>query len=354
MALHRPEEAPELPDDEGGPGELLERDRDKTPRTAGVRPFRAGLRRLRRNKTALAFGGLFLLIVVLCLLAPVYAHDVAHTGPNAEHINEVLHYGGHAHDVLSLTGNPIGPTWHGKFLLGADPSGRDLAVRLLYGGRTSLEIGAIAAAVTIVFATIIGLVAGYYRGWVDMIISRVLDIIWAFPALLLGVALGVSLALGGITVGPLHIAGASIYVPAFVVGIVYIPYVARPVRGEVLLLREREFVDAARSLGFGSWRIMFGEILPNLTNILTVFVALQLAQSVILAALLSFLGAGVQPPNASWGTLLAEGTKYFPPADAYLVLAPGIMLVLACLAINIFGDGLRRAFDPQAELPVGR
>jgi peptide/nickel transport system permease protein len=296
---------------------------------------------------------LFLLVVILCLLAPVYSHDIARTGPNDQHVTEVLHFGGKSHYVVGLTGIPIGPTWHSRFFLGADPNGRDLAVRLLYGGRTSLVIGGVATVITIVFATILGLVSGYFRGLTDGIISRVLDIIWAFPALLLAIALGVSLALGGISIGPIHLHGNSIFLPAFIIGFVYIPYVARPIRGEVLVLREREFVDAARVLGFGNLRIMFGEILPNLTSTLVVFVALQLAQSIILEAALSFLGAGVLPPNASWGTLLASGSDLFEAAP-HLTLAPAIMLVIAVLGVNIFGDGLRDALDPRARIRVAR
>jgi peptide/nickel transport system permease protein len=319
--------------------------------TAGVGPYRLAARRLRRNKTALFFGGIFLLIVIASLLAPVYADDIARTGPNVNHLSEVITVGGHQVDVVSLSGIPIGPTWHSKFFFGADANGRDLAVRLLYGGRNSLEIGILATLITIVFATLVGLVAGFFRGWVDTILSRILDIIWAYPALLLGIALGVNLALGGISIGPIHVSGTSDLVPALVIGVVYIPYVARPIRGEVLSLREREFVDAARSLGAGRLRIMFSEILPNLLSTLVVFVALQLAQSVVLEASLSFLGAGVQPPNSSWGTMLADSTNLITTAP-HLVLVPGVTLVLAVLGVNVFGDGLRQALDPRARVRI--
>jgi peptide/nickel transport system permease protein len=159
----------------------------------------------------------------------------------------------------------------------------------------------------------------------------------------------VSLAVGGLTIGPFHIRGGSNFIPALVIGVVYIPYVARPVRGEVLSLREREFVDAARTLGYGRLRIMFSEILPNLSSTLIVFFALQLAQSIILEASLSYLGAGVQAPDASWGTMLADGTALIT-STPHLTLVPGIMLVIAVLSVNIFGDGLRQAFDPRARL----
>ena len=172
---------------------------------ASVTPYRLALRRLRHNYKATVFASLFILVVVLCLLAPVYARYVAHTGPNVEHITEVLDINGKSVDVVSLTGVPVGPTWHSRFFLGADSDGRDLAVRLLYGGRTSLAIGVMATAITIVLATALGLVAGYYGRWTDGVISRVFDIVWAYPALLLAIALGVSLATGGISVGPVQI-----------------------------------------------------------------------------------------------------------------------------------------------------
>jgi peptide/nickel transport system permease protein len=321
--------------------------------TGGAGPLQLALRRLERNRIALVSGVVFVLVLIACLLAPVYAAHIAHTGPNTNHVSEVIKINGKDTNVVSLTDLPIGPTWHSKFLLGADTNGRDVAVRLLYGGRTSLEIGLLATLITMLGATLLGLLAGFFRGWTDTIISRILDLIWAYPALLLGVALGVSLAVGGLSIGPVHIAGGSNFIPALVIGVVYIPYVARPVRGEVLSLREREFVDAARILGYGRLRIMFGEVLPNLSSTLVVFFALQLAQSIVLEAALSFLGAGVQAPNASWGTMLADGVQDVT-ASPHLTLVPGIALVLTVLAVNIFGDGLRQAFDPRARVRVER
>ena len=322
-------------------------------RTAGLTPLQLAMRRLRHNYVALFFGALFVVIVLMCLLAPVYASHVAHTGPNTTNISEVIKLHGKATNVVSIDGLPIGPTWHSKFFLGADPLGRDIAVRVLYGGRNSLEIGLLATLITMVGAIILGVASGFYRGWTDTIISRLLDLIWAYPALLLGVALGVSLAVNGLSIGPIHIQGGSNLIPSFVIGVVYIPYVARPVRGEVLSLREREFIDAARTLGYGRFRIITSEIMPNLSSTLIVFLALQLAQSIILEASLSFLGAGVQPPNPSWGTMLADGVKVITSAP-HLTLVPGLMLVLAVLSVNIFGDGLRQAFDPRARFRAER
>jgi peptide/nickel transport system permease protein len=315
----------------------------------GLGPWRLAGRRLRRNRISLFFGGLFLLIVIACVLAPVYAHDVAHQGPAAQNITGQVKVGGKLKDIVSPTGIPVGPTWHSRYFLGADANGRDVAVRLLYGGRNSLEIGVVATLITIVLGLIAGVIAGYFRGIADGLITRLLDVIWAFPAVLLGVALGVSLAVGGI--GPLK--GNTLMVPAVVVGIVYIPYVAKPVRGQVLGLREREFVDAARQQGLSHLRIMAFEILPNLLSTVIVFVPLILANAILLEAGLSYLGAGVQPPNPSWGTMISDGIRTIPAAF-HNVLVPGIMLVLAVMSINVFGDGLRDALDPRSKVRIAR
>jgi peptide/nickel transport system permease protein len=306
-----------------------------------------------RNKVALAFGVLFVVIVVLCLLAPVYAKDIAHTGPDDNHITETVSVDGRNVDVVSPTGVPIGPTWKARFLLGADSNGRDVAVRLLYGGRNSLEIAAIATLITMLLAIALGTLAGYARGFADGVLSRVFDLVWAYPAVLLGVALGVALAVGGINLGLFTLHSGSLLLPAFVIGIVFFPYVAKPLRAQVLSLREREFVDAARMMGypppFGSLRIMLGEILPNLTSSIVVFVPLIIANAILLEAGLSYLGAGVQDPNPSWGTMLADGIRLIPGA-IHLVLVPGVMLVLTVLSVNVFADGVRDALDPKASL----
>jgi peptide/nickel transport system permease protein len=207
----------------------------------------------------------------------------------------------------------------------------------------------VATLITIVLATMIGVVAGYSRGWIDGLLTRALDVIWAYPVYILGVALGVSLAIGGI--GPLH--GNSLMVPAFVIGVVFVPYVAKPIRGQVLGLREREFIDAARVQGLSHLRIMASEILPNVASTIIVFIPLMLANSILLEAGLSYLGAGVQPPNPSWGTMISDGVRNIPAA-IHLVLVPGIMLVVAVLSVNVFGDGVRDALDPRAKVRIAR
>jgi peptide/nickel transport system permease protein len=327
--------------------------RDTTPPAAGVGPYRLALRRLRRNRTALAFGALFLVIVILCLCAPLYAAHVAHSGPNVNHVTDTVEVGGKVENVVSPTGVPIGPTWQGRFLLGADANGRDIAVRLLYGGRNSLEIGAIATLITMLLATLVGTAAGFYRGVVDGVLARILDVIWAYPVVLLGIALGTSLALGGVNLGLFTLSGNSLLVPAVIIGVVYIPYVAKPLRGQVLSLREKEFVDAARVQGASAPRILATEILPNVASALIVFLPLILANAILLEAGLSYLGAGVQPPNPSWGTMISDGIRLIPGA-IHLTFVPGAMLVLAILGINVFGDGVRDALDPRAKVRIER
>jgi peptide/nickel transport system permease protein len=332
---------------QGGPGAFEEEARRE--QVHGLSPGRLALRRLGRNRVAVVFGVLFLVLVAICLAAPLWANGPADTDPYKNHLTETIVIDGKKTNVVSLDGVPIGPTWQGRFFLGADTNGRDTAVRLLYGGRNSLEIGAIATAITISLATIAGGIAGYFRGPVDSVLSRVLDLIWAYPVVLLGIALGTSLALGGLNLGFFTVSGTSLLVPAFIIGFVYIPYVAKPVRGQVLGLRQREFVEAARLQGLGSLRILWSEVLPNIASTIIVFIPLTIANAILLEAGLSYLGAGVQPPNPSWGTMIADGIQLLPSA-IHLTLVPGAMLVLAVLGINVFGDGIRDALDPHSPI----
>jgi peptide/nickel transport system permease protein len=302
----------------------------------GLGPWRLGVRRLRRNKVALAFGFLFVLLVTACIAAPLWADNVAHTGPNENHLSDTIQVDGETVNVVGLDGVPIGPQYlkaDGKFFLGADPNGRDIMVRLLYGGRNSLLIGVTAALITTLLSILLGTIAGYFRGWPDGVIRSLMDIMWSIPAIILGVALGVAFALGGLQIGPLTIAGDSLVIPIFIIGVVYVPYMARPVRGQVLSLREKEFIEAARSLA----------------STILVFFTLLIANAILLEAALSFLGAGVQPPNPSWGTMIDEGIERIATAP-HLTIVPGLMLVLTVLSLNVFGDGVRDALDPRAKV----
>jgi peptide/nickel transport system permease protein len=300
----------------------------------------------------LLFGGLFVVLVALALVAPLYGEHVARTGPDTNHVTDTFEVGGEQRNVTDASGLPVGPQWFaagGRYVVGADRLGRDTFVRLLYGARNSLFIGLTASLITVVLAVGLGLLAGYFRGWVDAVISRGLDVLYAFPVLLLGVALGVALAVGGLDLGLFEIEGNSLWIPTLIIGVVGIVYLARPIRGQVLALREKEFVEAARAQGAGDWQIMTRELLPNLTSTILVFLPVLVANAILLEAALSFLGAGVQAPRASWGTMLAEGIELLITSP-HLTIVPGAMLALTVLSLNVVADGVRDALDPRAKI----
>ena len=329
----------------------------------GRSPWYLAWRRLRRNYVAFAFLGLFVLIVVACILAPLYAHHVAHTGPNNTHVLDTITVHGKQVDVVSKGGvlggklvasTPVGPEWFaagGKYVLGADQLGRDIAVRLLYGGRTSLIVGIVSSLICVVAATILALLAAFYGGWLDFVITRFFDLFYAFPVILLGIALGAALAINGIHWGPIKVGSGSIWIPTLVISYVLVPYVGRPLRGQVLSLRQKEFVEASIAQGAGPLRIMFVELLPNVASSILVFFTLIIANNIVLEAALSFLGAGVQPPTASWGTLISDGQGLIVTRPWFAIM-PGIAIVLTVLALNVFGDGLRDALDPRAKVKI--
>jgi peptide/nickel transport system permease protein len=338
---------------QGGAVAETELDSAVVATTAGVSPWGLAWRRLRRNKVSLAFGVLFAALVLSALAAPLWANHVANTTPSKNHVSDIITVDGEERQVVDFDGVPVGPTLQKRYFLGADGNGRDTMVRLLYGARNSLFIGITATFITIALAVVLGLLAGFFRGWTDAVISRGLDVLWAFPVLLLAVALGVSLAVGGLTI-PLigvTIQSGSLWIPTLIIGVVNVVYLARPIRGQVLALREKEFIEAARAQGSGNLRIMFTELLPNLASTLLVFFPLIVANAILLEAALSFLGAGVQAPAPSWGTMISDGLKLLIGAP-HLTLAPGIMLVLTVLSLNIFGEGVRDALDPRAKLKI--
>jgi peptide/nickel transport system permease protein len=200
-----------------------------------------------------------------------------------------------------------------------------------------------------VLSILVGILSGYFRGFTDTMLSRTMDVIWAFPVILLGVALGTALTLSGFSIGPISVGGKSKLIPILIIAVVYVPYMARPIRGQVLSLREKEFVEAARAQGAGSLRIMVSEILPNLSSTVIVFFPLMVANAILLEAALGFLGVGVQPPEPSWGTMIGDGVKHIL-SGPHLAIVPGAMLVITVLALNVFGDGVRDAFDPRAKI----
>ncbi len=334
----------------------------------GRSPTYLAWRRLRRNYIALFSLVVFVLIVACCALAPVYAHRIAHTGPNEIHATEHVRVNGKDRQVVGggsyldpktnqfvVRGiSVLGPTWwhaDGRFVLGSDALGRDVAVRLLYGGLNSLKIGIGSALICSFIAIVLALLAGFFRGWVDWIISRFFDLIWAFPVLLLAIALGSALQINGFHHFGINIKPGSLWIPLLVISYVLIPYIGRPLRGQILSLREKEFVEAAVGQGASPLRIMFSDLLPNVASTALVFFTLIIANNILTEAGLSYLGAGVQPPNPSWGTLIASGQDQIHTAP-WLAIIPGIAIVLTVLSMNIFGDGLRDALDPRAKVRV--
>ncbi len=323
-------------------------------------PWATALNRLAHDRTALVALAVFVLVVIACLLAPVYAWW-AGVEPFKSTLDAVLTIDGVQQPVMELptTGlalgyTPIGPTWRpGNYFLGADNQGRDVMARLLYGGLNSIIIAGTATGFTLIFATLFGLLAGFFGGVIDMILSRILDVLWAFPVYLLAISLSIVLITQGLSIGPFVIDSGSLWLPIFIIGVIYIPYIARPVRGQVMALRNSDFVMAAIGLGAPSHRILWKDILPNISTTLIVFVPIMMALNMLTESALSFLSIGVQPPDASWGTIIqdGQGLLYTRPAVA---LAPGFMIVISVLSLNVFGDGLRDALDPKSKIKLGR
>jgi peptide/nickel transport system permease protein len=335
----------------------------------GRSPWYLAWRRLRRNVVALAALVLFFVIVAVCMSADWYAENVAGTGPNQTHLTDTVMVDGKEVDVISPGGTVqdpetgelrikpvtvLGPQlWRadGKYVLGADPTGRDIAVRVLYGGQTSLKIGIGSALICTFLATLLALLAGYFGGWADWLITRVFDLIAALPVILLGIALGTALAINGFHQGPIDLESGSLWIPTLIISVILVAYIGRPLRGQILSLREKEFIEASTAQGAGPFRIMFSELLPNIASTILVFFTLIIANNILVEAALSFLGAGVQPPNPSWGTLIAEGQERIRTAP-WLTIVPGSAIVLTVVALNIFGDGLRDALDPRAKVRI--
>jgi peptide/nickel transport system permease protein len=341
---------------------------EKGTQIEGRSPWALAWRRLRRNHVALFSLGVFLLIVVACTLAGVYSNHISHLGENDANVSGTIVANGKRIRIISqahttiVNGQaivtpgdvPIGPQLGaagGKYVLGADELGRDIATRLLYGGANSLFVGGVSAVICTVLSVILALLAGYFGGASDWLISRLFDLIWAFPVVLLGIALGTALQISGFQFLFIDISGTSLWIPTLIIAFVFIPYLGRPLRGQILALRQREFVEAATAQGASPLRIMFSELLPNIASSVLVLFTLIVASTILTEATLSFLGAGVQPPLPSWGTMMGEGQSVLA-TNPWLSLFPGMMLAITVLSINVFGDGLRDALDPRAKVRI--
>jgi peptide/nickel transport system permease protein len=287
----------------------------------GRSPWRLAYERLRADRAAKIALGTILIIVLLAILAPVFAKIVGH-GPNQQFI-----------DIgENANGGPVAP--NGTFWLGTDNNGRDLFIRILYGARISLLVGVLATGISVVLGVLFGLTAGYIGGLVDSVIARFIDVMLSIPFLILAISIA-------------YISGASLWLVIGIIGVLSFTYPARIVRGQVISVKSREFIEAARALGASSWRIMFIDILPNVMAQVIVYATLLIPLAIVAEASLSFLGVGVPPPTADWGSMINDAAGYFQYGYWWFLLFPCLALLITTLAFNIFGDSVRDALDPR-------
>ncbi len=293
-------------------------------------------RRLRRDKVALGGGIVIVFLILVAIFAPLITAVLGYD-PLEFHYDQV------DPDLQVSPGFFGGVSWH--FLFGVEPvNGRDIFSRVVFGARVSLLIAFFATLLAVLVGTVFGVIAGYFGGWVDTLISRTMDIFLAFPILLFALAL-----VGIIPEQSFGLAGDTLRIVLIIaiVGFSGWPYIGRIIRGQTLSLREREFVDAARSLGARSPRILFSELLPNLVAPILVYSTLLIPTNILFEAALSFLGVGIRPPTPSWGGMLSDATHWFQIAPNFM-LFPGLAIFITVLAFNLFGDGLRDALDPRS------
>jgi peptide/nickel transport system permease protein len=289
-------------------------------------------RRFRQDRVAMVSAAFIVLLILMAIFAPLIVSLLGLPGPSVQNPN-----------LTDAFGTPIGPTSAHPF--GVDPLGEDVLSRVIYGARVSLEVGIIGTFLATVLGVSLGLIAGFYRGAADTALSRFADVVLSFPILLLGIGIASACAVNGCLGGLIQPGVPTILAIIVISGWTYI---FRITRGQVLSLREKEFVEASRSLGASNKRIMFREILPNLVAPIIVYASLLIPTNILFEAALSFLGVGVKPPTASWGQMIADATANFQVVWWYM-LFPGIALLLTVLAFNLVGDGLQDALNPKAD-----
>jgi peptide/nickel transport system permease protein len=289
-------------------------------------------RRFRTDRVSMISAIFIVLLILMAIFAPLIVKLLGLPSPYTQNPN-----------LTDAFGTPFGPS--GAHPFGVDPLGEDVMSRVIYGSRVSLEVGIAGTALSAIVGVTLGLIAGYYRGAVDTVISRFADVVLSFPILLLGIGIAAACAVNGCLGGVVQAGVPTILAIIVISGWTYI---FRITRGQVLSLREKEFVEAARSLGASDRRIMFREILPNLVAPIIVYSSLLIPTNILFEAALSFLGVGVKPPTASWGQMIADATSNFQTVWWYM-LFPGVALLLTVLAFNLVGDGLQDALNPKAD-----
>jgi ABC-type dipeptide/oligopeptide/nickel transport system permease subunit len=369
-----------------------------TPAEIAARsPIQLFWRRLRQDKVAMVALGFIVLLVIVAVFAPQIVKLFGAHPPNEQNSDALDEFGSAA------------PPGNG-YLMGTDGLGRDVFSRVLYGARVSLEVALIATFLIVVIGVTMGMIAGYYRGWIDTGLARIMDVVLAFPVLLLALGLGAACSFGngciqmnftrvGLVLMIVSFIGAAatvvwkagrppppggqrprptdlamaaspwaipfllglffvakggrggliqpgLPVVIFIIALAGVPYMARIIRGQVLSIREKEFIEAARSLGASDSRIIFRHVLPNLVAPIIVYTTLIIPTNILFEAALSFLGVGVQPPTASWGAMIADAIEIFDTAWWYMTF-PGLALLLTVLAFNLVGDGLQDALNPR-------
>jgi peptide/nickel transport system permease protein len=288
----------------------------------GRSPWLLAWRRLRQDRVAVASAVIILLLMVLALCAPLIAAWVGHP-PDTPYVNA----------GLTSQGLPVAPS--SKFLFGTDFLGRDLFVRVIYGARISLLVGLVSTAIGTAAGVVVGMTAGYLGGWIDTLLARFIDSVLALPYVMFAIALAV-------------VFGPSLVVTIGVISFFSWAAIARVVRGQTLSIKEKEYIEAARSIGASSARIMFIDVLPNLLAPVLVLATLFIPTAIVFESTLSFLGVGIQPPTASWGNLLSQAETFYQTSWWYLVF-PCAFLLITTLAFNLLGDGVRDAMDPRTE-----
>ena len=320
--------------DVGSAGEPYQAPGSEIPgEVVGKSPWQLFWGRFKQDKVAFVGLGVILLLILLAIFAGLIAKLTGH-GPNDLSL---------AREMQDDYGLPRGP--NSEFWFGADTVGRDLFIRVIYGIRTSLTVALLATSVSLVIGITLGLVAGFFRGKIDTVISRMIDIVLSLPFLLF--AIGISAACGTVKEGCFNgLVRPGLSVVVFVIALFSWPYIARIVRGNTLSIREKEFIEASRSLGASNRRIMFGEVLPNLVAPIIVYATLIIPSNIVGEAALSFLGVGVPQSIPSWGRQLNEATRLLEFAP-WMMIFPTAFLVMTTLAFNLLGDGLRDALDPR-------